>query len=55
MNITLCTFNVKGVQNKEKRMKIFQLLENKNFSICLLQETRIAYPLNKHWKKRMEW
>ena len=50
---TICTFNVKGLQNKQKRSQLFKWLETSNFSVCFLQETHIAYPLNK--KIKMDW
>ena len=36
--IKLCTLNVKGLNNKDKRIKIFKWLDEKKYSICLLQE-----------------
>ena len=37
----ICTFNVKGLNNKTKRNQIFTYLKQQHFSICLLQETHL--------------
>ena len=39
MEIKLCSYNVRGLGNKSKREHIFAWLKEKQFSICLLQET----------------
>lgn len=54
MNTKLCSLNVMGLGNKQKREKIYQWLKDQNFSICLLQETHLISdnsPLLKNeWK-----
>ena len=42
MNIKICTLNVKGINNKEKRIKMFKWLEEKKYNICLLQESHLT-------------
>lgn len=39
MDIKLCSYNVRGLGNKSKREHIFAWLKEKQFSVCLLQET----------------
>ena len=42
----ICTFNVKGLGNRSKRLRIFEWLKQQHFNICILQE--------RHCKKRTE-
>ena len=39
MNLSICSYNVRGLGNKTKREQIFSWLKDNNFAICLLQET----------------
>ena len=41
MSIKICTLNVKGLNNKEKRIKMFKWFEEKKYNICLLQESHL--------------
>ena len=41
MNYNICTFNVKGINNKIKRNQIFTYLKQQKYSVCLLQETHL--------------
>ena len=53
MSVKVCTFNVKGIGDKNKRQQLFHWLKSNNYSICLLQELHceeISYDL---WKR--EW
>ena len=43
MDNNICTFNVKGINNKTKRNQIFTCLKQQQFSICLLQETHLSF------------
>ena len=42
MHSNICTFNVKGLNNKIKRNQVFTYLKQQQFSICLLQETHLT-------------
>lgn len=37
-SINVCTFNVKGLANKDKRTRVFEWLKTNNYSVCCLQE-----------------
>ena len=50
MDTIICTFNVKVLQQKKTRSQLFKWLEESNFSVCFIQETHIAYLLNKNFK-----
>ena len=49
----ICTLNVKGLNNKFKREKIFTYLKQQQFSVCLLQETHL--PSNNKITYQDEW
>jgi hypothetical protein len=51
--IKLCTLNVKGLNNKDKRIKIFKWLDEKKYSICLIQESHLTHTLAQTLKD--EW
>ena len=53
MSTKICSFNVRGVGNKQKREQVFQWLKEHNYSICLLQETHLTSDNESLWKK--EW
>ena len=36
--LNICTFNVKGLANKSKRLRIFEWLKQQHFNISILQE-----------------
>ena len=38
-NLQMVSLNIRGLQNKNKRNRIFQYLKKKKFDIILLQET----------------
>ena len=38
-NLQIVSLNVRGLQNKNKRNRIFQYFKTKKFDIILLQET----------------
>ena len=42
MSIKICTLNVKGHNNKVKRINMFKWLEEKKYNICLLQESHLT-------------
>ena len=50
MNISLCSYNVRGLGNANKREHIFTWLKNKQFDICLLQETHFEKNTCDSWK-----
>ena len=48
------TYNVRGLQNKNKRIKIFNYIKERNASgICLLQETHSDENVYKSWQ--IDW
>lgn len=49
----ICSYNVRGLGNKNKREQVFAWLKEKNFSICLLQETHSGEGTHDFWKQ--EW
>ena len=51
--IKLCTLNVKGLNSKDKRIKIFKWLDEKNNNLCLLQESHLTHTLAQTLKN--EW
>lgn len=54
MTIHVCTFNVKGLASREKRIKVFEYLKDKKYTICLLQEIHCKENTDiETWKK--EW
>ena len=38
-NLQIVSLNVRGLQNRNKRNRIFQYFKTKNFDVILLQET----------------
>ena len=53
MSFKICSLNVRGLGNKQKREKVFEWLKSQNYSICLLQETHANYAQTKTLKQ--EW
>lgn len=53
MDLSICSYNVRGLGNKTKREQIFAWLKTNNFSICLLQETHSGDGTHELWKR--EW
>ena len=53
MSVKICTFNVKGIGDKQKRQQLFHWLRSNSFSICLLQELHCEESSYDVWKK--EW
>lgn len=51
--ISFATYNVKGLQNKTKRKKVFTLLKDHNIDIALLQETHCTQKVAHLWEA--EW
>lgn len=51
--ISLCSLNVRGLGNFKKRQQVFQWLNDKKYSICLLQETHSTPEIIDKWKS--EW
>ena len=51
--IKLCSFNVRGLNEKKKRRDIFAYLKRKKFDICLLQETHCTKEQENIWQN--EW
>ena len=50
MNLSVCSYNVRGLGNKTKREQIFSWLKDNNFAICLLQETHSGDGTHDIWK-----
>ena len=52
--LNIMTYNVRGLQNKNKRIKIFNYIKERNASgICLLQETHSDENVYKSWQ--IDW
>ena len=49
-HLTIMTFNVNGLFDDDKRQQTFQMLENKNAHITLLQETHSNPTITKKWE-----
>ena len=49
----ICTFNVKGLCDDNKRKQVFEWLKIQKFTICLLQETHCEIITYDKWKR--EW
>ena len=52
MDKQICSLNVKGLGARKKRLQVFQWLKDKEFDICLLQETHLTEALNKVWEQQ---
>ena len=52
-NLQIVLLNVRGLQNRNKRNRIFQYFKTKIFDIILLQETYSTLQDENEWKK--EW
>ena len=50
MNLSICSYNVRGLGNKIKREQIFTWLKDNNYTICLLQETHSGTGTHDIWK-----
>ena len=48
--VNIASYNVRGLGNKEKRLKIFNYLRNKFYDIICLQETHSTKQIEKFWK-----
>ena len=53
MVLKICSLNVRGLGNKQKRKKVFEWLKSQSYSICLLQETHADSAQTKNLKH--EW
>lgn len=51
MDTSICSFNVRGLGNKNKREQIFAWLKNNKYSICFLQETHSGEGTHSLWKQ----
>ena len=51
--VKICTFNVRGLRDKQKRIDIFSWLKKGNYDICLLQETHATKEVEPQWEQ--EW
>ena len=50
-NLNIISFNVKGINDVEKRLSIFSWCKEKMADICLLQETHSSIKDKKNWCK----
>ena len=50
----LCSYNVKGLGNKQKRNMIFQWLKDNKVDICLIQEAHYTVTAKESWAKDWE-
>ena len=53
-NLQIASLNVRGLQNKNKRNRIFQYFKSKKYDIILLQETYSTPQDENIWKKEWE-
>ena len=53
MNLSLCSYNVRGLGNKIKREQIFAWLKSSNHVFCMLTETHSGENTHDSWKH--EW
>ena len=49
--VKVCSYNVKGLGNKEKRRIIFQWLKDNKVDICLIQEDHYTSTFKETWAK----
>ena len=47
----ICSYNVKGLGNKQKRNTIFQWIKDHKIDICLVQEAHYSETSKQTWKK----
>ena len=50
----LCSYNVKGLGNKQKRNMIFQWLKDNKVDICFIQEAYYTETVKESWAKDWE-
>ena len=48
--LNICTFNVKGLASRSKRLRIFEWLKQQHFNICILQELHCKKENVTEWK-----
>ena len=53
-NLQIVSLNVRGLQNKNKRIRIFQYFKTKKYDVILLQETHSTQRDENKWKKEWE-
>ena len=53
-NLQIVSLNVRGLQNKNKRNRIFQHFKTKKYDVILLQETHSTQQDENEWKKEWE-
>ena len=49
----ICSLNVRGLNNANKRQSIFKWFEENNYTVCLLQETNVCELTKNKWQS--EW
>ena len=49
----ICSLNVRGLNNANKRQSIFKWFEENNYTVCLLQETHVCELTKNKWQS--EW
>ena len=49
--VKVCSYNVKGLENKEKRRIIFQWLKDNKVYICFIQEAHYTSTFKETWAK----
>ena len=53
-NLQIVSFNVRGLQNKNKRNRIFPYFKTKKYDVILLKETFSTQQHEHQWKKEWE-
>ena len=54
-NLNVVSLNLRGLQNTNKRNKIFQYFKIKKYDVILLQETYSTQEGENKWKKEWEY
>ena len=52
-HMKILSFNVRGIRNRLKRMRVFNTLKKNRFDVVCLQETYITKNDYEHWRR--EW
>ena len=52
-SLKICSYNVRGLNQANKRRKVFSYLHNLKHDICLIQETHSVLRNEKYWSN--EW
>ena len=51
LNLSILSFNVRGLNSKVKRIGFFEWLKSKQFDICFVQESFSTCEIEDTWRK----